>query len=86
MTQKADESYIKNKQCLSDALSIREDMYEGNIPIDHVSIGHHQPQRSVPRGFPLFKHCEWLIVNCNLGKRTPLVNKHNVLFSLLLLH
>jgi len=48
MTQKADESYIKNKQCLSDALSIREDMYEGNIPIDHVSIGHHQPQRSVP--------------------------------------
>jgi len=27
-------------------------------PIDHVSIGHHQSQRPVPRDFPLFKRCE----------------------------
>jgi len=21
---------------------------------------------------PLFKRCEWLVINCNVGKRTPL--------------
>jgi len=32
-------------------------------------IGHHQPQRPVPRGFPLFKHCEWLVFNRFVSKR-----------------
>jgi len=34
-----------------------------SIPIDHISIGHHQPRRPVPRGFSLFKRCEWLVSN-----------------------
>jgi len=41
-------------------------------PFGHSSI-RHQPQRPVPRGFPLFKRCECLVVNCNVGKQAPLV-------------
>jgi len=29
----------------------------------HGSIEHHQSQRPVSRGFPLFKRCEWLVSN-----------------------
>jgi len=29
----------------------------------HGSTGHHQPQRPVPRNFPLFKRCEWLVID-----------------------
>jgi len=36
-----------------------------------VSIGHHQPQRPVPRGFPLFKRCEWLVSNRFVSKWRP---------------
>jgi len=43
----------------------------GSIPIDHVSIGHHQSQRPVSRGFPLFKRCEWLVSNRFVFKRRP---------------
>jgi len=46
---------------------------KGGIPIDHVSIGHHQPQRPVPRGFPLFKRYEWLV-----SKRRPPQKSHTV--------
>jgi len=31
-----------------------------------------QSLTAVLRGFPLFKRCEWLIVNCNVGKRALL--------------
>jgi len=48
---------------------------KGSIPIDHVSIGHHPPQRPVPRGFPLFKRCEWLVSNRFVSKRRPPVEK-----------
>jgi len=37
----------------------------------HGSIGHHQPQRPVPRGFPLFKRSEWLVFNRFVSKRRP---------------
>jgi len=33
----------------------------GRGSFGHGSIGHHQPQQPVPRGFPLFKRCEWLV-------------------------
>jgi len=45
---------------------------DGNVPFAHVAIGHSHLQQPVPRGFPLFKRCEWLVVNCNVGKRAPL--------------
>jgi len=34
-----------------------------SIPINHISIGHHQPQRPVPTSFPVLKRCEWLMSN-----------------------
>jgi len=38
-----------------------------NVPFAHViDHSHSQP---VPRSFPLFKRCEWLVINCNVGKR-----------------
>jgi len=46
----------------------------GSVPFAHIAINHSHLQQSVPRGFPLFKHCEWLVVNCNVGKRAPLNN------------
>jgi len=39
-------------------------------PFGHGSIGH-QPQRPVPRSFPLFKRCEWLVSNRFVSKRRP---------------
>jgi len=39
----------------------------GSVPFTYVAIDH-----SYSRGFPLFKRCEWLVVNCNVGKRAPL--------------
>jgi len=48
--------------------SIRE-----SISIDHFSIGLYQPQRSVSRGFPLFKGCEWLVSNQTVSNRVPSV-------------
>jgi len=35
-----------------------------------VSIDHSHSQQPVPRGFPLFKRCEWLVVNRDVAKRT----------------
>jgi len=45
---------------------------DGSVPFAHVAIDHSHSQQSVPRGFLLFKHCEWLVVNCNVGKRASL--------------
>jgi len=42
--------------------------YSGSVPFGHGSIGHHQPQRPVPRSFPLFKRCEWLVSNRFVSK------------------
>jgi len=39
----------------------------------HVAIDHSHSQQPVPRGFPLFKRCEWLVVNCNVDKQAPLL-------------
>jgi len=44
----------------------------------HVAIDHSHSQQPVPRDFPLFKSCEWLI-NCNVGKWAPLVRNPSVL-------
>jgi len=44
----------------------------GSIPFAYVAIDHSHSQQPVSRGFPLFKRCEWLVVNCNVGKRAPL--------------
>jgi len=44
----------------------------GERPFAYVAIDHNHSQQSVPRGFPLFKRCEWLMINCNVGKRAPL--------------
>jgi len=43
-----------------------------SVPFTHVAIDRSHTQQPVPRGFPLFKRCEWLVVNCNVGKRAPL--------------
>jgi len=43
----------------------------GSVPFEHGSIGHHQPQQPVPRGFPLFKRYEWLVFNWFVSKRKP---------------
>jgi len=40
------------------------------------SIGHHQSQRPVPRGFPPFKRCEWLVFNRFVSKRRPPYCEH----------
>jgi len=40
-----------------------------SVSFAHVAIDHSHSQRPVPRGFPLFKRCEWLINNCNVAKR-----------------
>jgi len=45
----------------------------GSVPFVHVAIDHSHSQQPVPRCFPLFKSCEWLVVNCNVGKRAPLI-------------
>jgi len=39
---------------------------QGNVPFDHS----HSQQQPVHRGFPLFKHCEWLVVNRDVAKQT----------------
>jgi len=44
---------------------------QGRGSFGHGSIGHHQPQRPVFRGFPLFKRCEWLVFNRFVSKRRP---------------
>jgi len=36
-----------------------------------VPIDHSHSQQPVPRGFSLFKRCEWLVGNCNVAKRVP---------------
>jgi len=36
-----------------------------NAPFDHGPIDHSHSQQPVPRGFPLFKRCEWLVVKWN---------------------
>jgi len=33
------------------------------------AIDHSHSQQPMPRSFLLFKRCEWLVVNCNVGKR-----------------
>jgi len=33
----------------------------GSVPFAHVAIDHSRSQQPVPRGFPLFKRCEWLV-------------------------
>jgi len=38
----------------------------GSVPFAHVTIDHSHSQQLMPRDFPLFKCCEWL-VNCNVG-------------------
>jgi len=38
----------------------------GNVVIDHS-----HSQRPVPRDFPLFKRCKWLVGNCNVAKWVP---------------
>jgi len=43
------------------------------VPFAHVAIDHSHSQQPVPRGFPLFKRCEWLVLNCNVAKRASLV-------------
>jgi len=43
-----------------------------NVPFAHAMIGHRQSQWSVSRVFPLFTRCEWLMINHNVAKRTPL--------------
>jgi len=45
----------------------------GSVPFAHVAINHSHSQQPVPRGFPLFKRYEWLVVNCNVGKRAPMI-------------
>jgi len=35
-----------------------------------VPIDHSHSQQPVPRGFPLFKRYEWLVVNRDVTKRT----------------
>jgi len=50
----------------------------GSVPFAHVAINHNHSQQPMPRGFPLFKRCEWLVVNCNVGKWAPFKNYVNV--------
>jgi len=51
-----------------------------------VPIDHSHSQQLVPRDFPLFKRCEWLVVNRDVAKRTSpdsipvnLVGSHELL-------
>jgi len=53
----------------------------GRDSFGYGSIGHHQPQRPVPRGFPLFKRCEWLVFNRFVSKRRPPVIMYTGLFT-----
>jgi len=39
-------------------------------------LAHSHSQQPVPRGFPLFKRCEWLVIDRNVIKRTSLVGDH----------
>jgi len=50
----------------------------GIVPFAHVAIDHSHSQQPVPKGFPLFKRCEWLMVNCNLDKGVPIVISDDV--------
>jgi len=43
----------------------------GSVPFAHIAIDHNHSQQPVPKDFPLFKRCEWLVVNCNVDKRAP---------------
>jgi len=45
----------------------------GSVPFADAVIGHRQSQRPVPKVFPLFTRCEWLVVNRNVAKRAPLL-------------
>jgi len=47
-------------------LLLAHNVFIGSVPfaIDHIHNSW---------CFSLFKHCEWLMVNCNIGKRAPLV-------------
>jgi len=40
---------------------------EGSVPFAHVAIDHSHSQQPVPKGFSLFKRCEWLVVNYNVA-------------------
>jgi len=35
--------------------------HEESVPFAHIAIDHSHSQQPVPRGFPLFKRCEWLM-------------------------
>jgi len=42
--------------------------HNGNVPFAHVATDQSYSQQPVlPRDFPLFKYCEWLVVNYNVG-------------------
>jgi len=51
-------------RCMCHSLQLAE-----SIPF---AIDHRHSQQPVPRGFPLFKRCEWVVIKCNVGKRAPL--------------
>jgi len=52
---------------------INKEIKYGSISFAHVAIDHNHSQQPVPKNFPLFKRCEWLVVNCNVSKRAPLL-------------
>jgi len=51
----------------------------GAFRLTTVPIDHSQSQQSVLRGFPLFKRCEWLVVNRDVVKQTSPVCYRNSL-------
>jgi len=46
--------------------------YDHGGELAHVAIDHSHSQQPMPRGFSLFKRCEWLVDNRNVGKRASL--------------
>jgi len=44
-----------------------------------VSIDHNYSQQPVPRDFPLFKRCEWLMINQDVIKRTSSLERAQTL-------
>jgi len=64
-----------------ESLRIKKYMHtiKGSASFDHGPIDHSHSQQPVPRGFPLFKRCEWLVVNRTVVKRNPPTIKNGFL-------
>jgi len=57
--------------CIHVTIRILNNRILGSAPFDHGPIDHNHSQQPVPKGFPLFKRCEWLVINRTVVKWIP---------------